>query len=114
MGIILTALLILPAILHHFMADNPLFPLALFSEVILYLGLLGSVLPFIGDRVLCYLPRVQWTVPRGMSAKPILGSTLTVPLRIQRNILPSSQLPVTLLILAYLLKAAIHPIGSAG
>ena len=47
MGIILTALLLVPAIIFRFMADNPLSPLAPFGEVIFYLGLMGGVLPFV-------------------------------------------------------------------
>jgi hypothetical protein len=47
MGVVLTAMLILPTIVYRFMADNPLSPLAPFSEVIFYLGLLGGVLPFV-------------------------------------------------------------------
>jgi hypothetical protein len=47
MGVILTALLLLPSIIFRFQADNPLSPLAPFSEVIFYIGLLGGVLPFV-------------------------------------------------------------------
>jgi len=47
MGITLTALLLVPAIIFRFMADNPLSPLAPYSEAIFYLGLMGGVLPFV-------------------------------------------------------------------
>jgi hypothetical protein len=47
MAVLLTALLLIPAIIFRFMADNPNQPLAPFSEIIFYLGLLGGVLPFV-------------------------------------------------------------------
>lgn len=47
MGIILTAALLLPAIVFRFTMSDPTSPLAAFSEPIFYLGILGGILPVV-------------------------------------------------------------------
>ena len=47
MGVILTAALLLPAIVYRFTMSDPTSPLAPFSEPVFYLGILGGILPVV-------------------------------------------------------------------